>query len=156
MTDQEKLFYDLRTMAKQTGLDAVTVALAFKDDPRFIEAVKQSRRDLEWAFQAWLHEPNDDSRRKFWEHRPTDLQISELVEDVRQQKLYCANCTKGDTCRKVTQLWLATLEQTETTIKENYVVYYPCKFNKYFNKPGRIRREGMHYIAKNAQESDLL
>lgn len=155
MTEQEKLFYDLRTVAKQTGLDAVTVALAFKDDPRFIQAIKDARRELEWAWQEWLHEPQDDSRKKFWLHKPTELQIRELIEDVRQQRQYCTNCKKGDTCRKITQMWLADLQQTETTVKENYIVYYPCKFNQYFKKAGNVRREGIRYIAKDL-ESDLL
>jgi len=154
MTPSEQLFWEMRTVAKQTGADPITVALAFKDDPRFKDAVNASNRDLMWNWQAWLHENGDDERRKFFEYPPANVQIMELIDDWKQQRAYCKTCQRGDKCIKTTQKFIADLEQVADGRGGymNYVVYYPCKYNKIGNK----QRQTGQAAKFNETGSDLL
>lgn len=154
MTPAEELFYEMRTVARKTGADPITVALAFKDDPRFKDAVDAHNRDLMWNWQAWLHENGDDERRKFFEYPPAKVQIMEVVDDWLQQKEFCKTCKRGDNCLKTTQKFIASLEQQADGIGGfiNYVVYYPCKYNKL-----GIKQQQTGQAAKfNETGSDLL
>jgi len=154
MTPAEQLFWEMRMVAKQTGADPISVALAFKDDPRFKEALETNNRDLMWNWQCWLHENGDDSRRKFFEWQPQKFQIMELIDDWKQQRAYCNTCQCGDKCLKTTQKFIAGLEQQANGIGGyiNYVVYYPCKFNKLGVKTKKVQAPAKF----NETGSDLL
>ena len=154
MTPSEELFWEMRTVAKKTGADPVTIALAFKDDPRFKGVVEQSNRDLMWNWQAWLHENGDDSRRRFFEWQPTKIQIMELIDDWKQQRAYCKTCQRGDKCIKTTQKFIAGLEQQAdgTGSYVNYLVYDPCKYNKLGSKVNKTATTAKF----NETGSDLL
>ena len=154
MTPAEELFWEMRTVARNTGADPITIALAFKDDPRFKETVNANNRDLMWHWQCWLHENGDDSRRKFFEWQPAKFQIMELIDDWKEQRAYCQTCKRGDKCLKTTQKFIAGLEQEANGRGGyvNYVVYYPCKYNQLGHKQAKTQAAATF----NETGSDLL
>lgn len=154
MTPAEQLFLEMRSVAKETGADPITIALAYKDDPRFKDALAVNNRNLMWDWQCWLHESGDNIRRKFFEWPPAKVQIMELVDDWKQQRAYCRTCNRGDKCLKTTKKFIAGLEQEAngTGGYVNYVVYYPCKYNNLGSKTKKIAMPAKF----NEHGSDLL